>query len=283
MTPNRIALALAALLLAGVGLVVVQGVSPPQVAEPRPIPTAPPAPPTPWPAADLTEHDGLESAVLEPGVGTPPVDGQLVVVSWTAWLPDSQRRVESVDHERLVLGETLMMPGLEQVLRDMAPGEHRLLRLPPALAYGQTGRPPTIPRDAELVVEALLHAVHDVRPVPTQPPEAPVTDVDGVATAVLEAGTGEPPPAGESIALHVTLWLEDGTLVSSTLEQHRPAVVRPGRGDLFPGIDRAAASMRIDERRKLVLPPQQAAGPGGRGPIPPDATLIVEIERVPIQ
>ncbi|MCA9566873.1 MAG: FKBP-type peptidyl-prolyl cis-trans isomerase [Myxococcales bacterium] len=283
MTPDRIALGVALLLLAATGMVVVRGVPEARVAPPVAIPDAPPAPEHPWAAVPLEKVGELAWGTVVPGRGTEPRDGQLVEVSWTGWLAATDEKVMLADHERLELGPDAVLPGIHQALLAMRPGETRQLHLPPALGFGQTGRLPTIPRDAPLVVEVTLHGVEEVRPVPEMPAAAATLEEDGLRQAILVEGSGSPPRAGDTVALHVTTWLEDGTLVSSTLSHHRPVRAKVGIGELMPGVDRVAVKLAVGEVRKVVVPPSLGFGDAGMGPVPPGATLIVQVERVSIQ
>lgn len=274
MTPNRIALGLALLLLVGTGIVVWTGTPEPKVEAPTPIPEAAPEPQKPWQAVPLDSLHGIDSGILTPGKGSPVGNGSWVDVSWTAWVKNTERKGEAVAHERFAIEGPHVLEGLKRLLPAMRVGETRQIHLPSTLAYGQTGKPPDIPRNADLVLELTLHEADTVIPVPDAPPVQPLdAEVDGIAFSVIEEGTGSPPKPGDPVALHFTLWNEDGTLVDSTLQRFRPVHVQSGRGQLLAGIERMVADMRVGERRKVRLPPAQEGG----------TSLIVDLQRHPIQ
>jgi FKBP-type peptidyl-prolyl cis-trans isomerase len=274
----------AVLLVATVGIAVI-GVSDPAVAPPREVPVEPPAPTTPWKTVDRTDHgDGLASAVLVPGSGPSPKVGEVVEIDVQGWLEATSAQVAHETGARRVLGAHDMVEGIERLLPDMKVGETRQVRVPAALGFGQTGRPPRIPRDADLVYELTLKGVSAARIAPTAPPaQEPDQETDGVRWVRLAEGAGEPPTAGQRAQVHFTIWLTDGTRIDSTLERQRPIGVTVGKGELYPGLDAAIATMRPGERRKLVVPPALAAGEAGRGPIPPGSALIFDVELLSVE
>lgn len=285
MTPNRIAAAVAAALLLAVGVIVARGVSEPAVTPPGPFPTEAPGPKSPWARADRVDHgDGLASAVLRPGSGRTPGAGDVVTVDLRGWLESTAVEITNERGAVAVLGDGSLVEGVQRALAMMKVGEIRQVRVPAALGYGQTGRPPRIPRDADLVFEVELRDAAPPRAPAEVPPDAETDqETDGVRWVRLAEGRGEPPAVGRKARVHVTTWLADGTRIDSTLTRHQPIAVTVGAAELYPGLDAAIAAMRPGERRKLIVPPALAAGPAGRGPIPPDSTLIFDVELVAVE
>jgi len=117
-------------------------------------------------------------------------------------------------------------------------------------------------------------------------PEEPYTTESGLTIQVLKRGRGDRVVSGHTITAHYTLWLEDGTLIQSSKEEHggrvQPFSARIGRGEVIRGWDEGIIGMRVGETRKLICPPELAYGEDGRPeatpPIPPNATLTFEIE-----
>ncbi len=101
---------------------------------------------------------------------------------------------------------------------------------------------------------------------------------------VVEQGEGEEVKSGENIAVHYTGTLEDGTKFDSSLDRGKPFVFTLGIGQVIKGWDMGILGMKVGEKRKLVIPPELAYGRTGTpgGPIPPDATLIFEVELLSI-
>jgi len=114
--------------------------------------------------------------------------------------------------------------------------------------------------------------------VASAPPRAePDREVDGVQIAVLQEGEGPVASDGDRVLLHFTTWLMDGKRVSSTQQKGRPVGVKLGDGALLPGLESTVRGMKAGERRKAVIPPEKAFGAQGRGPIPPNSSVIVEV------
>lgn len=100
---------------------------------------------------------------------------------------------------------------------------------------------------------------------------------------VLEKGTGEiETKKGDTIAVHYTGTFENGTKFDSSLDRGEPFSFTLGAGQVIKGWDQGTLEMKVGEKRKLVIPPELGYGEMGIGIIPPNATLIFEVELVSI-
>jgi peptidylprolyl isomerase len=100
----------------------------------------------------------------------------------------------------------------------------------------------------------------------------------GLAYVDLVKGTGASPTSGKNVTVHYTGWLEDGTKFDSSADGH-PFTFRIGTGEVIPGWDEGVMSMKVGGKRKLIIPAQLGYGAAGAGGvIPPNATLIFEVE-----
>lgn len=105
----------------------------------------------------------------------------------------------------------------------------------------------------------------------------------GLRYLVRAPGTGEPPSFGAEVAAHYEgRLLANGQKFDSSYDRHAPYVFRVGLGSVIKGWDEAFAHMRRGEKRTLIIPWWLAYGVQGRGPIPPRATLVFEVELVEI-
>lgn len=94
----------------------------------------------------------------------------------------------------------------------------------------------------------------------------------------IAVGTGTVAAAGDTVSVHYTGAFTDGRKFDSSYDVGQPLQFQIGSGMLIPGFDQGVVGMKTGGKRRLVIPPDLAYGPQGFGPIPPNATLIFEIE-----
>ena len=95
----------------------------------------------------------------------------------------------------------------------------------------------------------------------------------------LTVGDGAPAAAGQSVSVHYTGWLTNGQKFDSSVDRNDPFNFKLGMGQVIPGWDQGVAGMQIGGKRKLTIPPNLAYGArGAGGVIPPNATLVFEVE-----
>lgn len=108
-----------------------------------------------------------------------------------------------------------------------------------------------------------------------------VTTPSGLKYLVVEEGVGEStPPQGTTVTAHYAGRLLDGTPFDSSYDRGQPIRFPVGAGRVIKGWDEAFLTMKKGEKRTLIIPPQLAYGSAGRGPIPPNAVLVFDVELV---
>ncbi len=100
---------------------------------------------------------------------------------------------------------------------------------------------------------------------------------------VLKEGTGEEAKNNDKVTVHYTGTLENGTKFDSSLDRGDPFVFTLGVGDVIKGWDQGVLGMKVGEKRKLTIPSELGYGSRGAGLIPPNATLIFEVELLEVE
>ncbi len=110
------------------------------------------------------------------------------------------------------------------------------------------------------------------------------SDGQDLEIEILKQGYGKEAKDRDTVSVHYTGFLADGTKFDSSLDKGRPFSFTLGAGQVIKGWDLGVKGMKIGEKRRLVMPPELGYGAAGAGGvIPPNSTLIFEVELLEIQ
>jgi peptidylprolyl isomerase len=216
------------------------------------------------------------------GEGAEAQAGQTVIVHYTGWLFDEsapenkgKKFDSSLDRNEpfdFPLGGGRVIKGWDQGVQGMKEGGQRTLVIPPEMGYGPRGAGGVIPPNATLVFDVKLLKVIKTNMVDTK------------------VGEGEEAKAGQTVIVHYTGWLFDknapenkGTKFDSSRDRDEPFDFPLGMGHVITGWDEGVQGMKVGGQRTLVIPPEMGYGKrGAGGDIPPNATLLFEVELLEI-
>jgi peptidylprolyl isomerase len=216
------------------------------------------------------------------GEGAEAQAGQTVIVHYTGWLLDESApenkgkkfdsSLDRNDPFDFPLGGGRVIKGWDVGVQGMKEGGQRTLVIPPEMGYGPRGAGGVIPPNATLVFDVRL---------------LKVIKTDMVDTKV---GDGEEAHEGQTVTVHYTGWLFDknapenkGTKFDSSRDRDEPFDFPLGQGHVITGWDEGVQGMKVGGQRTLTIPPEMGYGKrGAGGDIPPNATLLFEVELLEI-
>ncbi|KAJ8477665.1 hypothetical protein OPV22_021392 [Ensete ventricosum] len=221
---------------------------------------------------------GLKKKLVKKGDGwETPEAGDEVEVHYTGTLLDGTKFDSSRDRGtpfKFKLGQGQVIKGWDQGIKTMKKGENAIFTIPPELAYGEHGSPPTIPPNATLQFDVELLSWCSVKDICKD---------GGIFKKILKEGEKwENPKDLDEVLVKYEARLEDGTVISTS--EGVEFTVKDG---LFcPALAKAVKTMKRAEKVLLTVKPQYAFGEKGRpasgdeGAVPPNANLYVELELV---
>jgi peptidylprolyl isomerase len=118
-------------------------------------------------------------------------------------------------------------------------------------------------------------------------PGAAVTTPSGLKFIDTKEGSGATPKQGQTCVMHYTGWLyidgAKGAKFDSSVDRGKPFEFRIGTRQVIGGWDEGVATMKVGGKRTLIIPPELGYGARGIGPIPPNATLIFDVELLDVK
>lgn len=248
-------------------------------------------------------ESGLSYVENKLGEGREIKDGDLVLmhfVIWRVgdstdmysdWQNDSTKNefkvgssYESDQQMKYVVGSEQFVKGSDEGMIGMKPGGKRTMIIPASLAYGDQGFGP-IPPNTSIKIMMEVFEVKD-------PIVAKMWDVDstlfkqtasGLQYAIIEQGSGPDVEQGKIASVHYSGFLFDGTKFDSSVERDEPLMLMVGMGQVIPGWDEGLQLLKQGSKARFIIPPQLGYGERDLGVIPPNSTLIFDVEVVEVK
>jgi FKBP-type peptidyl-prolyl cis-trans isomerase len=104
-----------------------------------------------------------------------------------------------------------------------------------------------------------------------------------VQTEDLVVGTGAVAANGSIVTVNYIGRLQSGAVFDDSYARGQPIAFRIGAAQVIPGFEQGIVGMRVGGKRRVTIPPQLAYGSSGNGPIPPNATIVFEVELMAVQ
>ncbi len=224
---------------------------------------------------------GLQYVDSKEGEGEPLIEGQFCDVHYTGWVWENGGKGKKYDSSldrgepfSFHVGNGDVIKGWDEGVSTMQVGGKRELLIPADLAFGERGAGGVIPPNATLFFEVELVAKWE-------------KTESGLEYRDIKQGTGAKPKTGQNCDVHYSVWLwqrgGDRKKIKSSVGRE-PYSFLVGKAKVIDGWDEGVATMKVGGKRRLLIPPQLGYGAHGYPPdIPPNATLLLEVELLKVK
>ncbi len=241
------------------------------------------------PNVEYTTASGLKYKITEQGKGVLATAGSTVTVHYTGTLLDGTKFDSSKDRNQpfsFKLGEGRVIKGWEEGIALLHVGDKAILTIPPAIGYGERSMG-SIPSNSTLVFEVELLGVKEpVKPWDIKSKDT-LTTASGLQYIIVEKAkdaSAMKAESGKNVSVHYTGFLTDGKIFDSSVERGEPISFQLGQGRVIKGWDEGIALMKVGDKLRLIIPSNLGYGEAGAGGvIPPNATLLFDVELVAVQ
>ncbi len=246
----------------------------------------------------VTLKDGLKYKDDVVGTGKAATMGELVSVHFQGWIvkdssdlfsdwtknPDMKKL--SIGDSRLhnrpikyVLGKRSFINGVDEGIVGMKEGGTRTMIIPADLAYGKRGIGPIPPNSKLKITIELLSVKDQIKVTPWQVDSTKYEKTkNGLKYYILEQGTGNKIKPGDTVTVHYSGFLLNGREFDSSVERDQPFTFVAGKGQVIPGWDEGIQLLKKGGKAKFIIPPGLAYGSRNMGTIPPNSTLVFDVQ-----
>jgi len=246
----------------------------------------------------VTLKSGVKFNEVKAGTGAEAKNGDLIEIHFKGWIVkdssnlfsdwsvDSTKKADLIADSyamnqpmKFVLGTESFIKGSEEGIVGMKTGGQRTIIIPSNCAYGPQGMGPIPPNSSikvliELVStkEAVVAKMWDVDSTLFK------TTASGLRYAIIQEGEGELVGKEKQATVHYSGFLLNGTKFDSSVERDEPFTFVVGVGQVIPGWDEGVQLMKKGSKARLIVPSDLAYGDRDLGKIPPNSTLIFDVE-----
>ncbi len=246
----------------------------------------------------VTLKSGVKYNELKVGTGTEAKNGDLVEIHFKGWIikdssdlfsdwaADSTKKLELIADSysmnkpmKFVLGTEAFIKGSEEGIIGMKVGGKRTIIIPSNQAYGSQGMGPVPPNTSIKVVvelvsskEAIVAKMWDVDSTLFK------TTASGLKYAIIQKGEGPVITKDKQVTVHYTGYLSDGTRFDSSVERDEPFTFVAGVGQVIPGWDEGVLLLQKGSKARFIIPAKLGYGERDLGKIPPNSTLVFDVE-----
>ena len=231
---------------------------------------------------EITTASGLRYEIIKLGNGEKPEATDKVEVHYHGTLEDGTVFDSSVDRgQTITFGLNQVIKGWTEGLQLMPIGSKFKFIIPPVLGYGDRNIG-SIPPNSTLTFEVELFNI--IKPFIDNDFSIPTEEISlesGLRYLEHIAGDGEETKVGNIVIVHYSGFLSDGRKFDSSHDRGQPFNFTLGEGRVIKGWEEGLLNMRKGAKRTLIIPPELGYGSrGAGGVIPPDATLVFEVELI---
>ncbi len=252
----------------------------------------------------VTTNSGLRYVDDTVGTGNVAKIGDLVTINFSGWVvrdsanlfkdweKDTTKMKDligstSFRHQpiKVALGTHSFVRGSDSAIAGMRVGGTRTIIIPSELAYGKIGFGRIIPPDSKLKLEVTLLAAKHIEPAVEWNVDSTKykTLKDGLKYEIIKQGTGAKADSGSIVTVDYSGYLTNGKKFDSSVDRGIPFTFRLGMHQMIKGWEEGLMLLNKGAKARFVIPPQLGYGDRPMGEIPPNSTLIFDVEMVDIK